>query len=31
VTWPASGQVLPLWRGRLRDVVGWTVGGFQDG
>lgn len=31
VTWPASGQVLPLWRGRMCDVVGWTVGGFQDG
>jgi len=30
VTWPRSGQVLPLWRGRLRDVVGWTVGDFQD-
>jgi hypothetical protein len=31
VTWPASGQVLPLWRGRMRDVVGWTVGGFVEG
>jgi hypothetical protein len=30
VTWPRSGQALPLWRGRLRDVVGWTVGGFRD-
>jgi hypothetical protein len=30
VTWPPSGQVLPLWRGRLRDVVGWTVGDFRD-
>jgi hypothetical protein len=30
VTWPRSGQALPLWRGRMRDVVGWTVGGFQD-
>jgi len=31
VTWPRSGQALPLWRGRMRDVVGWTVGGFRDG
>jgi hypothetical protein len=23
---PASDRVLPLWRGRLSDVVGWTVG-----
>jgi hypothetical protein len=30
VTWPRSGQVLPLWRGRLHDVVGWTVGDFHD-
>ena len=30
VTWPPSGQVLPLWRGRLPDVVGWTVGDFHD-
>jgi hypothetical protein len=30
VTWPRSGQVLPLWRGRLHDVVGWTVGGFHE-
>ncbi|MEP7089514.1 MAG: hypothetical protein ABI776_05335 [Nocardioidaceae bacterium] len=30
VTWPASGQRLATWRGRLSDVVGWTVGGFED-
>jgi hypothetical protein len=31
VSWPRSGQALPLWRGRMRVVLGWTVGGFRDG
>lgn len=30
VTWPSSGQRLPQWRGRVGDVVGWTVGTFED-
>lgn len=30
VTWPASGQRLPLWRGRVADIVGWTVGELLD-
>ncbi len=24
------GERLPLWRGRLADVTGWTAGGFED-
>lgn len=30
VTWPRSGQRLPLWRGRLSEVSGWSVGEFED-
>ena len=30
LTSPSSGRRLPLWRGRLADVVGWSVGGFED-
>ena len=27
----SSGHRLPLWRGRLADVVGWTAGSLQGG
>jgi hypothetical protein len=30
VVWPRSGQRLPLWRGRVSDVAGWTLGDFED-
>jgi hypothetical protein len=30
VTWPRPGQRLPLWRCRLADVAGWSVGPFED-
>ena len=27
---PPSARRLPLWRGRLAEVVGWTVGAFEE-
>jgi hypothetical protein len=30
VTSPVSGQRLDRWRGRISQVVGWTVGAFED-
>jgi hypothetical protein len=30
VTSPPSGLRMPLWRGRIADVVGWTAGDLED-